>query len=111
MKFKCGPTAEEKEAAKLAKKQRLTEKYTDLLKHGRVRFAWLPVKTKDGDCRWLEPVREVVTSIYFDDTLECYRSDRGYGMSIKDTVAKMVYYDTEFRYLDFDVTFSTEALD
>lgn len=53
MKFKCGLTEEEKSARYV----RLKALAYELVTNGELRFAWLPVKIKDGDCRWLEKVR------------------------------------------------------
>lgn len=47
MRFNCGPTYEEKLAAK--------EKW-------RIWFAWYPVRIGSGDCRWLEHVKRKRTS-------------------------------------------------
>ena len=45
MKFNCGPSWEERKAAKIAYKE-----------EWHPWFAWFPVRVGDRDCRWLETV-------------------------------------------------------
>ena len=51
MKFKCGPTEEEKKD-----QIRKAEVDVRLMSCWRRWFAWYPVKVDDGDCRWLETI-------------------------------------------------------
>lgn len=53
MKFKCGPTPEEKAAEK-----RMQEHLGQLrLEAWHLYFAWWPTRVAPNDCRWMETIR------------------------------------------------------
>jgi hypothetical protein len=65
MRFNCGPTEDEKQALRIAKKAKQIRDSIKDVGVWKPWFAWYPVRVASRDCRWLEWVER---SRYADPT-------------------------------------------